>query len=195
MSHADPKTLARRHGRARRRSLTPEHRQAFTLRMWERLQAWPPFLQIQTLHCSLALPEEPDTTRWFERAWALGKQTVVPCMRPDSLELQHTRLTSLEHLQEGAFGVPEPIPEFREWVSPDTLNLVLVPGVAFDEKGGRLGFGKGYYDRFLAKTPALRMGVAFSVQVISDVPTEAHDVPMHALLTENGITMIHQMEE
>ena len=190
MSSPDLKRNARQHGLAQRRSLTPEQRQAFTLRMWEHLEAWAPFQQIRPLHCSLALPEEPDTTTWFERAWALGKQTAVPCMMPGTLELKHTRLTSLQHLQHGAFGVPEPIPKFREWVEPEALDLVLVPGVAFDRKGGRLGFGKGYYDRFLSKTSALRMGVAFSAQVIPDVPTEPHDVPMHTLLTENGIMPI-----
>ncbi|MBQ31113.1 MAG: 5-formyltetrahydrofolate cyclo-ligase [Deltaproteobacteria bacterium] len=190
MSSSSLKSDVRQHGLAQRRTLTPEQRQAFTLRMWKHLQAWVPFQQIRTLHCSLPLPEEPDTTTWFERAWTLGKQTAVPCMTLGTLELKHTRLTSLEHLQRGAFGVPEPIPEFREWVQPESLDLVLVPGVAFDQNGGRLGFGKGYYDRFLSKTSALRMGVAFSVQVIPDVPTESHDVPMNALLTENGIILI-----
>ncbi|MEC7416792.1 MAG: 5-formyltetrahydrofolate cyclo-ligase [SAR324 cluster bacterium] len=194
MSSGCPKSAVRQHGLSQRRNLTPEQRQAFTLRMWEHLESWAPFQQIRTLHCSLALPEEPDTTTWFERVWALGKQTVVPCMMPGTRELKHTRLTSLAHLQRGAFGLPELLPEFREWVKPESLDLVLVPGVAFDRKGERLGFGKGYYDRFLTKTSALLVGVAFSAQVIPDVPTESHDVSMNALLTENGITMIDRVD-
>ena len=79
-------------------------------------------------------------------------------------------------------------------MKPESLDLVLVPGVAFDWKGERLGFGKGYYDRFLTKTSALLVGVAFSAQVIPDVPTESHDVSMNALLTENGITMIDRVD-
>jgi len=89
MSSGCPKSAVRQHGLSQRRNLTPEQRQAFTLRMWEHLESWAPFQQIRTLHCSLALPEEPDTTTWFERVWALGKQTVVPCMMPGTRELAH----------------------------------------------------------------------------------------------------------
>ena len=71
-------------------------------------------------------------------------------------------------------------------MTPESFDLVIVPGVAFDRQGGRLGYGKGYYDRFLDQSLAFRLALAFDFQLLETVPTEMHDVPMDGILTENG---------
>ena len=71
-------------------------------------------------------------------------------------------------------------------MTPESFDLVIVPGVAFDRQGGRLGYGKGYYDRFLDQSHAFRLALAFDFQLLETVPTEIHDVPMDGILTENG---------
>ena len=110
----------------------------------------------------------------------------MPCVLPNTSELFHSQLNSFEDLRPGALGVLEPSPEQRIALTPESFDLVIVPGVAFDRFGGRLGYGKGYYDRFLDQTSAFRLALAFDFQLLETVPTEMHDVPMDGILTENG---------
>ena len=92
--------------------------------------------------------------------------------------------TSLNELQKNRFGIPEPIKKTGERYE-DQLDLILIPGVAFDPKGNRLGMGKGYYDRYLKTVPqAFKVGVAFSEQLLDQIPVEAHDEPVDLLITE-----------
>ena len=94
---------------------------------------------------------------------------------------------SFDDLISGMYGIQEPSPEKRIKMNPEIIDLVIVPGIAFDRQGGRLGHGKGYYDRFLQFTRAFRLGLAFDCQLLKTVPTESHDVPMNAILSESGI--------
>ena len=96
-------------------------------------------------------------------------------------------INSFDDLSPGALGVLEPSPEKRIRITPESINLVIIPGVAFDLQGGRIGYGKGYYDRFLEQTKAFRLALAFDFQIIDKVPTEKHDVPMNGILSESGI--------
>ena len=86
---------------------------------------------------------------------------------------------------EGAFGTAEP----REKIAVDkqSLDVVLVPGLAFDREGFRVGYGKGCYDRFLAATKALRVGLGYDFQVLGEVPREAHDLPLDCIVTDKRI--------
>jgi 5-formyltetrahydrofolate cyclo-ligase len=94
--------------------------------------------------------------------------------------------------EQGPYGIPEP--PRRRGVRPHGtgFDLVVVPGVAFDRKGRRLGHGYGYYDRFLATLPdeAVRVGIAFLHQVVPEVPVDAWDVPVHTLVTEEGVIRV-----
>jgi 5-formyltetrahydrofolate cyclo-ligase len=87
------------------------------------------------------------------------------------------------NLAPGPYGIPEPGPEVPE-VPLGSIDLVVVPGLAFDRRGARLGQGGGYYDRTLCQTGALRVAVAYSEQVVERLHTEAHDLPMNILVTE-----------
>lgn len=85
----------------------------------------------------------------------------------------------------GPFGVP--VPEEEIVFDKDKIDVVIVPGVAFDKEGNRMGYGRGYYDRFLQDISAVRVGVCHSFQVIESVPCEEHDVKMDIIVTESGI--------
>ncbi|MCM2370423.1 5-formyltetrahydrofolate cyclo-ligase [Aporhodopirellula aestuarii] len=119
---------------------------------------------------------------------ASGKQIVVPYCVDDQLEL--FRLESMEELVEGMYGVLEPKAELRgrpdKVASVDQLRLILVPGVAFDREGGRLGHGKGYYDRLLqnVRPDTLLVSLAFECQVFDKIPMQPHDVPMDLVVTQ-----------
>ncbi len=102
--------------------------------------------------------------------------------------LSFHRVQNVDDLVSGAFGVREPEAD-APIVLPGTLKLVLVPGLAFDRRGGRLGWGRGYYDSALLEHPdALFVGAGFANQLIDEVPTEEWDVAVDVLITEEGIT-------
>ncbi len=132
---------------------------------------------------------EVATRQALPAALAEGTRTVVPYCLGERLEL--FRLTKMDQLTRGAYGIPEPVsalrenPEFR--VDAAELDLVVVPGVAFDVHGGRLGHGQGYYDRLLAgvRRRTVLVGIAFDCQVVDRVPVEDHDVRMDVLVTQS----------
>ncbi|MCH1520856.1 MAG: 5-formyltetrahydrofolate cyclo-ligase [SAR324 cluster bacterium] len=170
-----------------RRGLSASKKKQYELQMLNSLWTWDVFKEASIIHIFLSKADEPETSQIIELAWKSGKQIGVPCVLPDTLELFHSQLNSFEDLRPSALGVLEPSPEKRISLTPESFDLVIVPGVAFDRQGGRLGYGKGYYDRFLDQSLAFRLALAFDFQLLETVPTEAHDVPMDGILTENGI--------
>lgn len=96
-------------------------------------------------------------------------------------------LTDWTALQPGRFAIPEPSGEGVSTL-PEEIDVVLVPGLAFDARGGRLGWGRGYYDRALAQAPgARRVGVCLESGLVNAVPMEAHDLPMHTVVTPHAV--------
>ena len=155
--------------------------------MLESLLNWKVFKKAEVIHIFISTPEEPDTRPIIEHCWNSGKKVAVPVVLPDTLDLIHSEIKSFDSLISGMYRIQEPSIESRIIMTPDMFDLVIVPGVAFDRKGGRLGKGKGFYDRFLEITSALRLALAFDCQLIETVPTELHDIPMNAILSESGI--------
>ena len=174
-----------------RRAFSATEKTPAEQQMLKFLQSWDVFKQAETIHIFISKTDEPDTSPIIESAWESGKTVAVPCVVPESFELFHSQLKSFEDLSSGALGVLEPSPEGRIAMNPESFDLVIIPGVAFDRQGGRLGYGKGYYDRFLEQTAAFRLALAFNFQVLEKVPTEKHDVPMNGVLTESGIIEVN----
>lgn len=124
---------------------------------------------------------EPDITPVLEDVLRSGKTLLLPrCDTKTALSAR--RIRCLDELQPGIFGLMEPTLS-AELFPPERIELILVPGLAFDEEGNRLGQGRGYYDRFLPQTNAKTIGIAG--RVISAVPTLSHDQAMDSLITEN----------
>ncbi len=90
-----------------------------------------------------------------------------------------------DNLTAGNYGIPEPLP--LENYQIETIDIVIVPGIAFDESGGRIGQGKGYYDRFLSQTKALRIGYCYEEQLTESVPMDEHDLYMDYIVTESRV--------
>ena len=125
---------------------------------------------------------EVDTFRMIEEAIKLGKQVVLPVIVKKEKRIIPCKITDLEkELDIGPYGVKQPKLRKTQFVSPEDIDLVVVPGIAFDRAGNRLGRGEGYYDRFLKKLPngIPTAGLAFSFQILKAIPSVRHiDIPV-----------------
>lgn len=122
-----------------------------------------------------------------------GKTVAVPRTDEKSCTMVFCKIRENDTLKPGAFGIPEP-GETAEAVVPDGETLCLVPGLAFDLFGNRLGSGKGFYDRFLADFPGKTVGVCFGNLLVEQLPTAKHDIPVQAVVTENGFLSLRAPE-
>jgi 5-formyltetrahydrofolate cyclo-ligase len=113
------------------------------------------------------------------------KEVIVPLSDTNNENLILSKLEKWEDLIEGAYGILEPSKIIETPIGK--LDLIIVPGVGFDEKGNRLGHGKGYYDKLLQKSKATKIGLAFECQIINQIPTDKNDMPVDAIITEKRI--------
>lgn len=141
-----------------------------------------------------AFRSEADPAWLADWCWARGHRIAAPRVREDGGGLELRLVASPADWRAGKWGVPEPDPErTRTYGEQDPLDVVLVPGLAFDRQGGRLGYGGGYYDRlFAARQSAghtsLWIGFAFELQTVEEpLPREPHDLVLDGLATENGL--------
>ena len=183
------KNLIRKTVLRQRRALSALEKSQAESVMLESLLDWEVFKNAGVIHVFISKPDEPDTRPIIEHCWCSRKKIAVPVVLPDTFDLFHSEIKSFDDLVSGMHGTQEPYPERRIKINPESFDLVIVPGVAFDRQGGRLGHGKGYYDRFLELTRAFRLGFTFDCQLLETVPTELHDVPMNAILSESGIVV------
>lgn len=139
---------------------------------------------------------ELDTWPLIRWAWDSGVSVVAPRSRKEDRFLELYRITGPEDLQKGAYGIMEPDPETAEPYD-DVPDIIWVPGLAFDRRGGRLGYGGGYYDRLQERLAAgkqdgpkpLWIGLGYELQILVQVPADSHDLRLDGLVTESGIFM------
>lgn len=154
----------------------------------QRVRRLNPYRKAKVLLCYVAIDGEVETRPILAQALADGKRVAVPVSLKRNRSLAAVEIQDLERDLgfKGLFRIPEPAPAARRRVAPEELDLVLVPGVAFDRQGRRLGRGFGYFDRFLEKVPAAvpRIGLAFRFQKVKEIPLESHDQPVWKVITE-----------
>jgi 5-formyltetrahydrofolate cyclo-ligase len=151
------------------------------------LQGNADYKKAKTVAAFASTKGEIDTYPLLEGILASGKKLALPHVSKVKSQLRFYEVTDLKKLSPGEFGIlcPEPV----HAVPMDKIDLMLVPGLAFDRKGFRLGFGKGYYDRALPqiRPDTISMGLCYSFQVVDQVPVTSHDIPVKALLHEKGL--------
>lgn len=148
----------------------------------------PEFAAARVVMLYLSIKEEVDTVPLALRAWQAGKTVVVPKVSWDQRRMLPVEITSLTAgLTTTGPGVPEPVA--GNPVPVDFIDMVIVPGLGFSRTGYRIGRGMGFYDRFLAQSEfmGISCGLAFEQQVVEQLPTLAHDMPLSMLVTEQGI--------
>ena len=152
--------------------------------------ALPAYRAARTVMWYVDAGSEVRTRHTLPEALGHGKRVVVPWCVVETNQLELFLLEDMGELVEGAYKILEPRDELRrlpaKQVRPEELDLVMVPGTAFDPRGGRMGQGKGYYDRLLARArpDAPLVALAFDCQIVADIPVAAHDVFMDRVVTE-----------
>ena len=135
---------------------------------------------------------EVDTRALIGTCLAQDKRVAVPVVMPGTKTLSHALIDALDQLVAGPYGLAQPDPAAALWLPSEArIDLVVVPGLAFDRRGQRIGWGGGYYDRFLAQVQAIKIGLCYDALVLDCIPGEPHDVPVDMVVAE---TAIHQGE-
>lgn len=189
MERPAAKTEWRQQLRTQRQALTSAAIESAGLEILQLLQKHPRWQAARTIGAYMALRGEPATQVLCQAVLDAGKTLVLPRIS-SAQTLNLHRVSQLDQLEASTKGILEPRAD-TPTVSPASLDILLIPGLAFDQQGHRLGQGGGFYDRLLASLPATtwRLGHAHAFQLLPLLPTEPHDAKVHAVVTPQGITV------
>lgn len=174
----DKKEL-RAHIRAQKRAMTEAEIVEKSEKLGELFTASPLYQQAKTIYGYLPYNQEVRTTPMLERAQKDGKRVAVPKVMGD--EMIFIYLDDLTNVEKGYSGIPEPVENFP--VADDPHALVLMPGLAFDPQGHRIGYGGGFYDKFLAAEPEHpTLALCYDFQMLDHLETDSYDIPVDCVL-------------
>ncbi|OEG00263.1 5-formyltetrahydrofolate cyclo-ligase [Vulcanibacillus modesticaldus] len=170
----------------KRNLLSSKDVEQYSMIISEKILSHPSFVNAKTIMAYIPFRNEVDIRLVIEKAWAIGKQILVPKTEPKIKKIEPYLISSWEDLELGHFNVYEPITLNKKPFNGAEIDLVLVPGVAFDKKGYRLGYGGGYYDRFFNHNKMIqnKIGIAYDFQILEQLPIDNHDYPVKELITE-----------
>lgn len=172
------------------RVILPEkERKTAAEEVFERLEKTAAFLIADRILMYHSLPDELYT-HGFLRKWAGRKKFYLPRVNGVDLEVLPYEESRLEL---GSFHIEEPTG--KDITDPSEIELVVVPGVAYDRKGRRLGRGKGFYDRFLQHTKATKIGVGYEFQLVDELPVESHDISMDMVITQKRTIIVKKVNQ
>lgn len=176
----DLKKTLRKTIKEKKATLTPQETFLRSVRIFEKIEQLPNFLKAKVVLAYWALPGEVQTQDFILK-WYQHKNILLPVIDGDTLVLRSFEGTEKMSLP-NSLGIAEPIgPNFT---ALHTIDLAIIPGIAFDRKNNRLGRGKAYYDRLLPHMKTFRLGVCFSFQLYDQIPATEHDIPMDMVLTD-----------
>ena len=181
------KSLIREKSRAVRTQMPPDVKQAHDLGMREVLLGLKQYKQCKIMFVYVSKEIEVDTHILIQTALRDGKKVAVPRCVPDSRLMEFFYIQSMDELKPGAFGVLEPVPDKAKLVTAYEGALCVVPGLCFDAQGYRLGYGKGYYDRFMSSFEGFSVGMCYSGCVQWRLPHGQFDRSVDLLITERYI--------
>ena len=173
------KAVLRQAIRQAKREMTPQRIAEASARLAEKFLQSDLYHQAKTIYGYLPYNQEVRTVPMLEQAIRDGKQVAVPKVYGE--EMKFIYMTDLSLVEKGYAGIPEPIAD--EPVADDPGALVLMPGLAFTKSGDRMGYGGGFYDRFLAAEPAHpTVALCYDFQIVEAIPTEEHDIPVDLVI-------------
>ncbi len=166
--------------RQRKRHFSQQELEEMSLSVITRLLEHPQVKAAQTLLLYYSLPDEVDTRRLVETLYLQGKTVLLPVVI-DNSQMELRIYQGVDSMRCGAYGIAEPTGEC--FCAYKDINLAIIPGMAFDADGHRLGRGKGYYDRFLAHLPdCYKIGICFDFQRVAHIPTQPTDIAVNEVI-------------
>jgi 5-formyltetrahydrofolate cyclo-ligase len=175
---------------AARFSLSREEVESKSANIFRKIAAFEQYQKAGVIMVYIAMRNEVETELFILKAISEGKRIVIPvCQRATTTLLPAEIKNYPEDLEPGTWGILEPKPDKLYPLDPQKIDLIIVPGVAFDEQGNRLGHGAGYYDSFLSllRPDVLKIAPAFDLQVVPSVYEEEHDEPVDVIVTETRV--------
>jgi len=146
------------------------------------------FKQASTILFYVSYDNEVYTHEMIKECISNKKNVIVPISDKENRRLILSQLDNWDNLKPGSYGILEPRKDKIKEYPIDKVDLIIVPGVGFDESGHRIGHGKGYYDDLLRNsTKASHFGLSFEAQIVKKIPTETHDLPVHKIVTEKRV--------
>lgn len=189
------KNALRRQLRFDRAAASTDVRRQADARIAQHLFALPEYQAARVLMSYCSFGSEVNTHPIIENAWGAGKKVVTPRCAPQKRQMEWYEISSFDELAKSCMGMkePKPIPERRYIVEANASDrpIALVPGIAFDSRGHRLGYGGGFYDTFLAQFNGLSIGLCREDQMLEQIEfLEAHDIPVDILITNCQVVRI-----
>ena len=149
----------------------------------EKVISHPVYQDAELILCYIDARGEVKTRNIINYAWENGKRVAVPRVHGDIMKFY--LISSYDDLEIGCFNIMEPKKQCIEVTDIPENSVVIMPGVAFDKEGNRIGYGKGYYDKYFAQYPDVyKIAIAFSLQIVPEIPTDELDIKAHCVITE-----------
>jgi len=186
ISSFEVKKEIRRKMLALRRALSDDEAEEKARCLMERILSLPEYQKAKRIMAFLAMKGESNLDSLISHALSEGKEVYVPVCLPER-QMEAGRLVDMDHFVKGPLGLRD-LPKGYDTIPPEALDLVLVPGVACDREGNRLGMGAGYYDRYLTRVPyEKRVAALWDFQIAEAIPSEPFDQRMAKIVTDKGI--------
>lgn len=178
------KDALRRHFKAWREQLSPAEHAALSAALCNRLMSLPVYQETNWLLGFAPLAGEPDIRPLLQDALLGGRRVALPRCIPGTRELQFYEIISWDELISGSYGIAEPPADPARLWQPTADALCIVPALSFDRQGQRLGYGGGYYDRFLSTFPGITLGLCPQACLQEKLPHDLYDQPVSVVVTE-----------
>ncbi len=180
---------------ARRREIPPGDRARNDRLIAQYVRLLPEYRAHGILLCYVSTGTEPDTVQVIENAWRDGKTVAVPRCIPETRELRFFGIQSFAELHLGLYGIREPFAVGERLIEDVSNCFCLVPALSADREGYRLGYGKGYYDRFLSGAACDAAALCYGVCLVNRLPRDRHDAALRILVSEKGIYRVGDSEQ
>lgn len=176
---------------AKRNSLSDDKRKEFDEKIKDILKASSYYKEAKNIFIYIGFGSEINTSKYVKEFLDEGKNVFIPRIDLKNKVIEAVNIDSLSELQKNKFGILEPAKDGKI-IDKNELDLIIVPGVAFDINGGRVGYGGGYYDKYMADIDGSipRVVLCYKFQLLKELPKEEHDISIHEIITEEGRVVI-----
>lgn len=172
-------------------SLSEEQYTTLSEKIAVSLYAQKEWVEAKIIGITLSMENEVNTYPIIEKAWEEGKKVVVPKCNKGTRTMSFRKISNFEQLETVYMNLREPIPVLTEEMNADEIDLQIVPGVAYTQRGERIGYGGGYYDRYLMHYKGNTLSLAYDFQMVKHIPVEPFDKNVEKIITEKGTMVIN----